>query len=441
MSQIINEKIDQEQNKQVKLSHIGVKKYLYLKNSFNYEDNGELELLKMIFNNIHVFYDKKFDSYIQKGFLQYTQDDISITKRYYDYPFLEKVKKIHYEITSECNFRCDHCRSGNVVRVTEDSIEKLFNAADIFIDIGIKRFDFIGGEVTLYGGSWLELVKHIKQKCNDSIITVYTNGWFLEKKDFMIDNKVYKNDEEYFTHLKENGLTHILFSIDAPEQEHDANRHHQGLYQKILNSIERVIDSGLKPRISTIIFKGKSISHLALFSKKIYQYDFKSTKEALQKLQSDNTNHFSNFIDINNGSKLRKGLFHVKNERITKELIRCKAFYRPSPTLRIRADGSIGICPLMNQDELYGNINDKSTMDIINNVHKTFSYQLHSKKLLSNYIPYLHKGVLEKFDHLCTLRIALHKLALAFETIGVKDVTKASTDEIKEANKLLEEYF
>lgn len=428
-------------NRQIKLSHIGVKRYLYLKNNRTAEDNDEFQLLRMVFKNIHVFHDKEFDLHIKNGFLQYTEDDIKLTTKYYDYPFLENVERIHFEITSECNFNCNHCRSGDVLRVTEESIEKLFNAADIFISIGIKRFDFIGGEVTLYGGSWLELVKHIKQRCNNSIITVYTNGWFLEKKDFIINKRTYQTDKEYFIYLKEQGLTHILFSIDAPEEEHDVNRHHQGLYQKILNSIQRVIDCGLQPRISTIIFNNKDISHLAKFSRKIYQNNFSTNEEALQKLRSDNTNQFSNFIDINNGEKLRKGFFNIHDKIITKELLSCKAFYRPSPTLRIKADGSIGICPLMNQDELYGNIHKKEIIDIINNVDKSFSYTLHLEKLLFNYIPYLDKTILEKFDHLCTLRIALHKLAIAFKTMQINDLSNAKENDIKMANTILRKYF
>ena len=34
-------------------------------------------------------------------------------------------------------------------------------AADVMVPLGVERFDFIGGEVTLYGNRWLDVVRHI----------------------------------------------------------------------------------------------------------------------------------------------------------------------------------------------------------------------------------------------------------------------------------------
>ena len=420
----------------IKLSNIGLKKYLaYQKNDIP-DDNDEYEVLKNVYANIYIESKDYLTSYINDGLLEYEKDDEKTTKTLYKYPFLENVERIHFEITTNCNFRCDHCRSGDVVRIDEVNINKLFEAAKLFTSLGIKRFDFIGGEVTLYGGKWLELVQYIKQINKDAIITVYTNGWFLEQTNFMIDNKTYKDDLEYLNHLYVNGLTHILFSIDGEEKLHDKQRHHKGLFKKIKRSIQKVKDIGLKPRLSSIVKDGESQKHLLDFANEIYGTNFINLSDAVTTLHMDSTNHFSNFIDINNGASLRKGNFSIEN--IPAGMIKCKAFYRPSPTLRIKADGSMGICPLMNQNELYGNVHEQSVIEVINNAHRSLSYLLHSQNDISEYIKYLEPETLDRFDHICTLRIALHKLAIAFYDNEIKN---PNSIQIKKMNEIVRDAF
>ncbi len=416
----------------IKLSNIGLKKYLaYQKNDIP-ENINEYEILKKVYTNIYIKFTDSLTNYINNGLLEYEKDDSKTTKMLYKYPFLENVRRIHFEITTNCNFRCDHCRSGDVVRIDETNIDKLFEVAKLFSSLGIKRFDFIGGDVTLYGGKWLELVQYIKQINRNATITVYTNGWFLEKTDFIIDDKTYKDDVEYLKHLHANGLTHILFSIDGKEELHDKQRHHQGLFKRIKNNIKKVKDIGLKPRLSTIVIDGESQKYLLDFANEIYGKNLVSVNDAILLLQIDSTNHFSNFIDINNGASLRKGNFSIEN--VPKEMIKCKAFYRPSPTLRIKADGSIGICPLMNQDEYYGNVHEKSVVEVINNAHKSFSYLLHSENDISKYIEFLEPETLDRFDHICTLRIALHKLAIAFHD---NKIINPNSAQIKQMNEIV----
>jgi len=420
----------------IKLSNIGLKKYLAYKQNNISGNKDEYEILKKVYTNIYIEFTENLTKYINDGLLEYEKDDSKTTKLLYKYPFLENVKRIHFEITTNCNFRCDHCRSGDVVRIDETNIDKLFEVAKLFSCLGIKRFDFIGGEVTMYGGKWLELVQYIKQINRDANITVYTNGWFLEKTDFIIDDKIYKDDVEYLKHLHSNGLTHILFSIDGKEELHDKQRHHQGLFKRIKNNIKKVKDIGLKPRLSTIVIDGESQNHLLDFANEIYGKNLVNVNDAIKLLQMDSTNHFSNFIDINNGASLRKGNYSIEN--VPREMIKCKAFYRPSPTLRIKADGSIGICPLMNQDEYYGNVHNQSIIEVINNAHKSFSYLLHSENNINKYIEFLEPETLERFDHICTLRIALHKLAIAFNDNKIKTPTSS---QIKQMNEIVRDAF
>lgn len=93
---------------------------------------------------------------------------------------LEHVSKIIFELTTRCNFNCQHCYNATLPRVTETNLAVLKNAVDVFRAIGIERFDFIGGEVTKYGRGWLGLAQYCRRQ-GANIVTIYTNGWWLEQ--------------------------------------------------------------------------------------------------------------------------------------------------------------------------------------------------------------------------------------------------------------------
>lgn len=106
-----------------------------------------------------------------------------IQLRYRRNPF-EHLEKVIFEFTTYCNFNCDHCYNAQVSRVTESNPQLLAEAADSFIRMGIRRFDFIGGEVSRYGDDWLDMVEHIRSRGEDINILIYTNGWWLEQENF-----------------------------------------------------------------------------------------------------------------------------------------------------------------------------------------------------------------------------------------------------------------
>lgn len=93
-------------------------------------------------------------------------DKDHISLRYQRNPF-EHLTKIIFEYTTLCNFNCAHCYNTRVPRLTEAEPELLVQAADTFILMGIRRFDFIGGEVSLYGHGWLDVARQIRSRGED----------------------------------------------------------------------------------------------------------------------------------------------------------------------------------------------------------------------------------------------------------------------------------
>jgi sulfatase maturation enzyme AslB (radical SAM superfamily) len=217
------------------------------------------------------------------------------------------------------------------------------------------------------------------------------------------------SEREYLDDIKEHGVTHVLFSIDGPEHIHDYWRGHSGLFKRVLAGIERVRAAGIEPRLSIVVRPNETLEYLRPFTDIIYPHN---KGDSLSLFKHDSMNHRSNFIDIGRGENLRAGLY--RKENLQSELLRCKAFFRPAPTLRIMANGEIGICPLMLGQEKYGNIHQKQLVDILNSLQEAPLYKLHARGAISQYLNEIDPSAFQNgFDHLCTLRVAINKQALA----------------------------
>ncbi len=350
---------------------------------------------------------------------------------------LENVERIVFEFTTKCNFNCSHCRNGFIEKTTETNIERLKSIANSFNILNIKRYDFIGGEVSKFGNGWLELANHINGN-HDKTVTIYTNGWWLENTDFEAAGKYYTNDSEYLADLKQNGITHILFSIDGHEEVHDKSRNHKGLFKKILSSFERVKQSGINPRITALIkdtLDPQTYDTFAEIASRMYDFPENTNSQTkINKLSRDSTNHFSNFIDIGNGVHIKKNKYKIDD--IPLHLLRCKAFYRPAPSLRIMANGNLSVCPLLDAGEGFGNIHTQNIIEILNNFHTSYVYKLHANNDIKNYMRYFDKDIFgEYYDHICSIRIILTLLAK-----HVHSRSSLTRDEILKINKEIAVY-
>jgi len=412
----------------VYLSNCGHKYVSELKKNTKGEKNSDFLLLNEICKNIvEEIPTEVANKWIANGYchLYDNQPLEDIALRYKRNP-LENVKSIVFEITTLCNFNCLHCRNGYIPRITEHDFDKLQWVAEVFKQLNINKFVFIGGEITKFGDSWLKLTANIN-KNNDCKALIFTNGWWVEQTDFEAAGKKYSSDIEYLSDLKQNGVTHVVFSIDGDENLHDKWRQHKGLFQRILNSIDRVKASGLLPRISGVMKQDELnmdyMNAMITFAKKIYDKPKLSAQEAFLLLQTDDTNTFSNFIDIGNGASIKSSFKRL--DSMPKEMAKCKAFYRPAPNLRINANGELSVCPLLGAGEGYGNVHDTDIITILNNFQQNFVYQLHANNLIANYIPLLTPEIFgEKFDHPCSIRTVLTMIAKKTNKIAPEAMTK-----------------
>lgn len=307
--------------------------------------------------------------------------------------------------------------------MTETDLGALNSAVDVFIDMGIRHFDFIGGEVSKFGDGWLEVVRHIRSRSN-AIVTLFTSGWWLGKQDFQAAGSTYRSDKQYLSALHESGLTHILFSIDGLREAHDRCRRLPGLFDRMLAGFAAVRNAGLEPRVSVLVGTGIDVSEyfelLDELAQKIYSFPPGTKKGSrIERITSDPLNIFSNLINIGNqASAKRYGNFdfHV----VPDELLYCKGFYRPSPFLTIKANGEVATCRLANAGEGYGNIHKERLVQILNRMQSSFVYQLHAEHEVGRYRRLMDTEVFgEYFDHICTVRAILTLLARRIHETGI----------------------
>ncbi len=345
----------------------------------------------------------------------------AVALRYQRNP-LEHVTRIVFEYTTHCNLACQHCYNAGVERATEQDINILKAAADVLLRIGIDRFDLIGGEVSRYGDGWLDLVRHIRDQ-GGRMVTLYTNGWWLEQHDLLAAGRHYADEAAYLDDLRKSGLTHVVFSLDGPEEEHDRSRGQPGLYRRVLAGIDRVRAAGLEPRVSLLIRDTLDKTVLTAFlhrlAGRIYSFPPGTpVMEQVARLVNDPTNTLISFIDIGRGAQFQEDRFKLSMPPDTP--LYCKAFFRPAPFLTIKANGELATCRIANAGEGYGNLHRQDLVEILNRMQEQFIFRLHAERRLGDYLRFVDPEVFgDAFAHLCTLRAILTLIAQRMEEASI----------------------
>jgi pyruvate-formate lyase-activating enzyme len=348
---------------------------------------------------------------------------------------LEHIERLVFEYTTVCNLDCDHCRNGHVAPATEARPERLAEAVDRVVPLGIRRFDFIGGEVILYGAGWLRVVDHIRRH-EGTTAAVISSGWFLGARDFKAAGVRYGDDGHLLTSLAEAGVTHVVFSLDGPATLHDRWRKVPGLHDRVLAGFDRVREAGMKPQVSLVVSptlgEQELTSWLSSVAGALYGLDEGTPDTArIARLQRDPCNYISNFIDTGNAVQLRRGRQDL--ERWPDDLLRCKNFFRPHPSLRVQATGEISLCPLVDAGEGYGNLRTRSFLEILNTLQDAFPFRLHAERRIADYKRFLDPELFGgRFDHICALRTILAMIARRMEERGVSPEDLASIRAINE---------
>ena len=135
-----------------------------------------------------------------------------------------------YFPTSRCNLSCSHC-------FYHDSLNKRFNELSLTeIDSFTKTMDPLLNLVLTGGEPYLkhdiaQIVRIFYENTKVPIITIPSNGWYLEKM-----NRQIRNMMNWCPEL----ILNQLISIDGLQEDHDKIRGINGSFKKALNSVESI---------------------------------------------------------------------------------------------------------------------------------------------------------------------------------------------------------
>ena len=147
--------------------------------------------------------------------------------------FVKKNKLPSYLIffpTSRCNLSCSHC-------FYHDSLNKRFNELTLKeIDTFTKTMDPLLNLVLTGGEPYLkhdldQIARIFYENTKVPIITIPSNGWYLEKMDRQIRNMM-----KWCPEL----VLNQLISLDGLEEDHDKIRGAKGSFKKALNAIQLI---------------------------------------------------------------------------------------------------------------------------------------------------------------------------------------------------------
>lgn len=167
------------------------------------------------------------------------------------------VNPIYVQImpTLKCNLKCKMCLQKEIkCNKNELDYGKMVVVLKNLEKMGIKRVDFIGGEIFLMKDIYkiLDLFKK-----RGFILSLGTNGTLLKEKDMILLSKY-------------NNIISIGFSLDGLEKTHDNIRGVKGSFKKTVNSIVEIKKRGIDVGITCVLQKDNfdEIPKLMLFLKK-----------------------------------------------------------------------------------------------------------------------------------------------------------------------------
>ena len=155
-----------------------------------------------------------------------------------DLPFLA------LELTRQCNLQCRHCYvfGGPRIRDRKTVSLSMWRAclAEAF-GLGIRRVQFIGGEVALHPG--LETLLYDATEIGFEEIELYTNATLLS--------------DSILNAILESGAAVATSLYGGCAEDHDAFTRAKGSFSRTCRNIERLVDDGVRLRVAVVRQEGE----------------------------------------------------------------------------------------------------------------------------------------------------------------------------------------
>jgi GTP 3',8-cyclase len=154
------------------------------------------------------------------------------------------ARKLRISVTDRCNMRCMYCMPyNNTEWFDQDNVlsyEEVFNLANIFASLGIKRIRVTGGEPTIRP-KIEDLISSLSKIRGIESVSMTTNGLLLREKA---------------KRLKQAGLASVNISLDTFRADRFKSICGVDGLNEVLASIQAADDAGLKLKINTVVVRG-----------------------------------------------------------------------------------------------------------------------------------------------------------------------------------------
>lgn len=160
--------------------------------------------------------------------------------------FGRKINYLRISLTDRCNLRCIYCmpEKGISDKIHHDeilSLEDMYELIKAFVELGIDKIRFTGGE-PLVRKNIVQLINKTSKLEGVRDISLTTNGQLLK---------------EMAKPLKEAGLNRVNISLDTLDGEKFKTITRGGNIKSVLDGIDEAIKVGLTPiKINTVLIGG-----------------------------------------------------------------------------------------------------------------------------------------------------------------------------------------
>ncbi|MEQ9725788.1 GTP 3',8-cyclase MoaA [Pseudomonas sp. WHRI 8822A] len=148
-------------------------------------------------------------------------------------PFGRRITYLRLSVTDRCDFRCTYCMSEDMVFAPRSqilSLEELYNVADAFIGLGVKRIRITGGE-PLVRKNLLSLLRRLGERPELEDLSITTNGSQLA---------------HMAGDLRAAGVTRLNVSLDSLQRERFAAFTRRDMLDQVLAGIDAAAAAGFK---------------------------------------------------------------------------------------------------------------------------------------------------------------------------------------------------
>ena len=345
-----------------------------------------------------------------------------LTSRYLTSP-VRFVDLLMLEFTTRCNLNCRFCFKDRLPKITEQRIHDLAHAIEDTKRMGIGQFLFNGGELTISGEKWLDLVRLIA--CTGHVAGVTSNGWWGINEPFSVMGRRFGNAARFAATLRDAGISEIMFSLDGPREIHDAYRRCSGLYDRVIRAVAAAKTVGIRCDVSIVLRDG-------LEKNDRFFQDVMKIFELLDDPRSMAGKGKKTFrtgvliepeFDFGNASKsiAERQSAPYTIDRLEEFQGICKGITH-GMKISIRANGEVEPCTIGTMGKGYGNIHDEPLPTIVNKMRASPVYRMFEKGTFVNYLPYFSRSLFgSRFFHSCTFFGIISSVAAGVEQLRAKD--------------------